>query len=262
MFLEAILAEKGREIAEKKRHLPLEELRRRAVAMPPTRDFLSAISSSRRKPALIAEIKLASPSLGSLCSRERAAALPSIYAAGGAACLSVVTDARFFGGDGALVAQAKDGAGLPVLRKDFVLDEYQVWEARSLGADAVLLIAACVTRKRLGELRRAAQEVGLPILCEVHNEEEVEAALSCQPEMIGINNRDLSTFQVSLETTLRLRPLIPDSISLVSESGFATRQDVLKVQEAGVAAILIGERLIKAEEPLRAIKELYGEDVS
>lgn len=183
-----------------------------------------------------------------------------IYEAGGAACLSVVTDARFFGGNDALVMKAREDTPLPVLRKDFVVDEYQVWESRALGADAVLLIAACLEGERLRALRESARQVKLPVLVEVHGAGEVEAALACAPEMIGINNRDLSTFEVDLETTLRLRPLIPVSIVLVSESGFNSRRDVLKAREAGVDAILVGERLLTAESPLQAIRELYGEE--
>ena len=228
--------------------------------MPPPRDFERAIRESKRKPALIAEVKLSSPSKGNLCSPEKASALPAAYAAGQAACLSVVTDARFFGGSDDLLVKARENVSLPVLRKDFVLDEYQVWESRVLGADALLLIAACLANGRLEALAAAAREVDLPVLVEVHNAEDVEAALTCQPNMVGINNRDLTTFDVTLETTLRLRPLIPDSVTVVSESGFESQDQVARACDAGVDAILVGEKLVTAEAPLQAIRELYGED--
>jgi len=260
MFLEEIVAHKEREIEERKRLFPLERVRVKAEGTSPPRNFVGAIRHSRRSPALVAEIKIASPSRGSLCSPEKAGSLPAIYADGGAACLSVVTEGKFFGGDDGLISKAKNGASLPVLRKDFVLDEYQIWESRLLGADAVLLIAACLKGGRLLALREAAREAGLPALVEVHTAEEVEAALACEPDMIGINNRDLSTFRVSLETTLRLRPLIPDLTTVVSESGYQGRRDVVEAENAGVDAILVGEKLVTAESPLEAIRELYGDD--
>ena len=260
MFLEAILAHKRQEIEERKRLISEEELRGRARDMSSPRPFLDAIRGSRRKPALVAEIKLSSPSRGNLCTREKARTLPGLYCAGGAACLSVVTDAEFFHGSNDLLTEVRESVSLPVLRKDFVIDVYQMLESRVLGADAVLLIVACMEAECLRDLTQAAREVGLPALIEVHEAEEVEVALSCEPDMIGINNRDLSSFAVSVDTTLRLRRLVPDSVILVSESGFETREQVLKAREAGVHAILVGERLVTAESPLRAIQELYGEE--
>lgn len=262
MFLEAILARKRQDVKEKKRLISEQELRGRVADMPPPRPFLDAIRHSGRKPALIAEVKLSSPSRGSLCTREKARALPGLYCTGGAACLSVVTDTEFFHGNDDLLGEARESASLPVLRKDFLIDIYQILESRVLGADAVLLIAACLEAGALRDLCHMAWEVGLPAVIEVHEAEEVEVALSCEPKIIGINNRDLSSFAVSLGTTLRLRPLIPDSVIVISESGFETSEQVMKAREAGVDAILVGERLVTAESPLRAIQELYGEERS
>lgn len=256
MILDAILEHKREEVAARKRAAPLAEVRRQAEAMPPPRDFASALAGPRLR--LIAEVKRASPSKGPLRPDLDPAALASTYAAAGASALSVLTDQRFFQGSEADLQRARAASGLPTLRKDFTVDPYQVYEARALGADAVLLIAAALDQALLADLNALARALGLAALVEVHDEREVELALAAGATLVGVNNRDLRTFHTDLATTGRLRRLVPEGIPLVSESGIHRRADVEQVRQWGANAILVGEALVVSADPAAAIAELMG----
>jgi indole-3-glycerol phosphate synthase len=259
VILDRILASKRDEVAARKRDCPERELRARARDLPPARALYAAL----RRPAgsslrAVAEIKKASPSAGLLRADFDVAGLARRYAAGGAAALSVLTDGPFFQGHLAHLGTARAAVSLPLLRKDFLLEAYQLWEGRVAGADAALLIARAVPPDDLKRLLDAAAEAGLQALVEVHDEAEVERAVGAGAPCIGINNRDLHTFQTSLETTLRLRPRIPPDRLVVSESGLQTPQDVRRVAAAGVDAILVGEALLRAPDPGARLGELLG----
>jgi indole-3-glycerol phosphate synthase len=254
VILDQILAHKRGEIAE---------LRRRQAdwqppaAPPPRRDFGGALG--RRGLSLIAEFKRRSPSRGEIAAGAEAAEMARIYARAGAAAMSVLTDGRFFGGDLADLAGARAAMDLPVLRKDFIIDASQIAEsAGPEGPDALLLIAAALSAAELRALRELAARCGQAALVEVQDEADLDGALESGAAIIGINNRDLRTFSVSLDTTLRLRPLIPDGLSVVSESGIHTRDDVLRLADAGVDAILVGESLMTSGDPAAKIEELMG----
>ncbi|MHB1133620.1 MAG: indole-3-glycerol phosphate synthase TrpC [Chloroflexota bacterium] len=255
-MLEKILAHKREEVAARKRELPLAELRRRASDVAPARDFAAALR--RESIAVISEIKRASPSRGPLAPNLDPAALARHYEVGGAAALSVLTDGRFFSGSLADLSLARAAVGLPALRKDFVVDEYQLWEARAAGADALLLIVAALEDVHLVHMLRLAEEVGLACLVEAHDEEEVRRALACGARLVGINNRDLRSFSVDLATTERLAALVPADRTLVSESGIHGRVDVERLAESGVDAVLVGESLVRATDASGRLRELAG----
>jgi len=208
--------------------------------------------------SLIAEVKRASPSKGPLRPDLDASSLAREYSAAGAAAISVLTEKDYFLGGFADLEAARAAAGLPVLCKDFIIEEYQVYEARAHGADAVLLIAAVLTRRRLEDLLATARSLGMAALVEVHNRSELAEALECRPAIIGINNRDLADFSVDIKTTLDLRPLVPPGILVVSESGIRTHDDVRMLQEIGVDAVLVGEALVTSPSPAAKIAELLG----
>ncbi len=251
-MLERILAHKREEVARARVGLPA--LRRRAAAAPPPRDFLAALGGPRV--AVIAEIKRASPSRGPLNPQLDPAALARLYEQGGAAALSVLTDGRFFAGSLADLAAARAAVALPVLRKDFVVDEYQVYEARAAGADALLLIVAALADAALRDYLALAAELGLPCLVEAHDEREVERALSGGARLIGVNNRDLRTFAVDLATGERLGALIPSDRVFISESGIHSRADVARLARAGADAVLVGESLVRAGDVVGTVREL------
>lgn len=253
-MLDHILAHKRAEVAAARAMVALPELRRRAEAGPPPRDFAAAL----RRPcvAVIAEIKRASPSRGPLNPDLDPAALARAYAAGGAAALSVLTDRRFFAGSLADLTAARAAVALPVLRKDFIVDEYQIYEARTAGADALLLIVAALEEAMLRDFLTLAAELGLHCLVETHDEREVERALHCGAQLIGVNNRDLRTFTVDLATTERLAALIPADRVLIAESGVHSRADVARLAGAGADAVLVGESLVKAGDVAAAVAEL------
>jgi indole-3-glycerol phosphate synthase len=207
---------------------------------------------------VIAEVKKASPSKGVLRADFDPQAIAASYARHGAACLSVLTDARFFQGAGGDLELARDAAPLPALRKDFIVDELQIFEARALGADAVLLIAACLDDLQMVDLEACAHALSMDVLVEVHDAAELERALRLATPLVGVNNRDLRTFEVSLETTLALLPQLPDDRLLVAESGIATPQDVARLRAAGVQAFLVGEAFMRAPEPGAALAALFG----
>lgn len=243
-------------LAEKKRIIPSDMIKVLAAAAPPALDFHAALQGKEIR--LIAEVKKASPSKGILRRDFNPVDIAMKYASGGAAAISVLTEEKYFLGKPQYLRDIKDALGsrVPVLRKDFIHDPYQVYEARAWGADAVLLIVAILSPERLGELMATARELGMACLVEVHNENEIDIALYGGAGIIGINNRDLNTFTVDLNTTGRLRPLIPPHITVVSESGIHTRADIMQLKNIGINAVLIGESLMTAQNIEAGMKEL------
>jgi indole-3-glycerol phosphate synthase len=255
-ILENIFAYKHEEVAARCAQKPLNLVRQEAQSAPVALDFIAAL---RRQPApaLIAEIKRASPSRGLLVADFDPLRLASQYVSNGARAISILTDERFFQGSlDYLVQVRRQFPHLPLLRKDFLYDPYQLYEARAAGADAVLLIAAGLASEQLCELHALAVELGMAALVEVHNLEELEQVLPMQPQLVGVNNRDLHTFQVDLETTLSLRPYIPPDVTLVAESGIHSAADVARLAGAGVNAILVGEALVTAADTAAKVREL------
>jgi indole-3-glycerol phosphate synthase len=258
-ILRKILARKAEEIIERARRAPLAELKNRLAQAPAPRGFLKAIRSriATGRPAVIAEIKKASPSKGLLRADFRPAEIAKSYERHGATCLSVLTDEEFFQGGDEHLQQARAACALPVLRKDFTVDAYQVYEARVLGADAILLIVAALDDARMHELAALAAELGMDALVEVHDAAELERALALLTPLIGVNNRDLRTFHTSLETTLDLLEKIPADRVVVTESGIHTPADVARMRARGVNAFLVGEAFMKADEPGGKLQELF-----
>ena len=256
-FLDKIIAHKREEVARQKQTKPLRAWIAEAAAAPQPRDFLAAL----RAPgvSLIAEVKKASPSKGLLCPNFDPVALARTYAANGAAAISVLTDACFFQGSLDDLRAVREAVDIPVLRKDFVVDAYQVYEARAAGADAVLLIVAALDDDQFRALHTLIDELGMAALIEVHNAAEVERALALEPRLIGVNNRDLRTFHVTLDTTAALRPRIPAGVVAVAESGIHTPEDVARLVAIGVDAMLVGEALVTAENVGEKIKSLLSD---
>jgi indole-3-glycerol phosphate synthase len=256
-ILDRILARKREELEAARAAVPFAEMQRRAAAAPPPRDFVGALRAkiAARRPAVIAEVKKASPSKGLLRADFDPAAIARGYEEGGAACLSVLTDRDFFQGEHAYLGQARDACALPILRKDFVTEPYQVFESRALGADCILLIAAVLARQDMQGLEASARSLGMAVLVEVHDADELDAALTLQTPLIGINNRDLRSFQTRLETTLELLPRIPRGRIVVAESGIGGRADVSRLMDQGVPAFLVGEALMRAPNPGKALLE-------
>jgi len=259
-ILNRILARKAEEVAERQSRLPLAELAARIADLPETRGFAAAIEAkiAAGKPAVIAEVKKASPSKGVIRPDFDPAAIAKSYEKGGAACLSVLTDSDFFQGSEAFLQQARDACSLPVLRKDFIIDPYQVHEARLIGADCVLLIVAALDDDVLLQLALQAAELDLDVLCEVHDEDELERALALPVPLIGVNNRNLRNFETSLETSLALQELMEYDRILVAESGIRTPEDVARLREGGIHAFLVGEAFMRAEDPGSELKRLFG----
>ena len=258
--LQRILARKQEEVAARREHVSLFELKTRAASMPPLRGFADTIEAriASGQPAVIAEVKKASPSKGVIRAHFDPAAIARSYEAGGAACLSVLTDVDFFQGSDEFLRQARAACALPVLRKDFIVDAWQLYEARGLGADCVLLIAAALDDARLSEFAFIAGELGMDVLVEVHDLDELERALPVPARLLGINNRNLRTFEVSLQATLDLQPMVPADRVLVTESGILARADVALMREAGVHAFLVGEAFMRAPDPGTALRELFA----
>ncbi len=260
-LLDEIMAWKREEVEKRKREQPLASLRALAATVPAPWDFVAALQEPGI--TLIAEVKRASPSRGLLSHHFDPVELAQIYVRNGARAISVITDARFFQGKLEYITQVKEAlqamnVQAPVLRKDFIFDPYQVWEARVAGADAVLLIVAILSDRTLRELLQLARRLGMEALVEVHNEQELARAVTAGARVIGINNRDLRTFEVDLRVTERLRPLIPPDILVVSESGIHTAEDVRRLAALRVDAILVGESLVRADpaDRPRRVKEL------
>jgi indole-3-glycerol phosphate synthase len=258
-ILQRILAAKREEVAAAMAHADLASVRAAAEAAAPVRDFVAALRAkiAAGRPAVIAEVKKASPSKGVLRADFDPAAIARSYAAGGAACLSVLTDRQFFQGAPDHLAAARGACALPVLRKDFVVDPYQVYEARALGADCVLLIVAALEPARMLELEALALGLRMAVLVEVHDAAELERALALATPLVGINNRDLRTFDTRLETTLDLLPRIPADRLVVTESGILARADVERMRSHGVNAFLVGEALMRASDPGEALAQLF-----
>jgi len=253
-ILNKILTVKAQEVSSAKQSKSLAQIRMEAEQASPARDFVGAIRSkiAEGKPAVIAEIKKASPSKGVLRADFKPAEVAESYAEHGAACLSVLTDQQFFQGSASYLQQARAACSLPVLRKDFMVDEYQVYEARAMGADAILLIAAALDVKQMQEFESLAQSLGMAVLVEVHDGNELDAALKLVTPLIGVNNRNLRTFEVSLQTTLDLLPQIassPGERIVVTESGIRQSEDVKLMRSHQVNAFLVGEAFMRAADP-------------
>ncbi|MGE3297585.1 MAG: indole-3-glycerol phosphate synthase TrpC [Porticoccaceae bacterium] len=258
-ILKKILARKVEEIAERRLRCGLDEIRHRAAAAAPARGFYRALQArvARGESAVIAEIKKASPSKGVIRPDFDPAAIARSYERAGAACLSVLTDVDFFQGADAFLVAARAATALPVLRKDFTIDPYQIHEARALGADCVLLIVAALAPAQLAELHGTALDIGLDVLVEVHNARELEVALTLDNPMVGINNRDLHSFHTSLETTYSLLPCVGADRLVVTESGINRVDDVLAMRGHGVNAFLVGEAFMRAPDPGSRLRELF-----
>jgi len=258
-ILDRILAVKKQEIDRARAGCDLPTMRSRAASAAPPRDFVGALNAmvSQGLPAIIAEIKKASPSRGVLRENFDPPAIAASYAAHGAACLSVLTDEQFFQGSAAYLEAARAACGLPVLRKDFIIDPYQVFEARAMGADCILLIVAALNLEQMKELDAAARSLGMAVLVEVHEAGELDSALELNTRLIGVNNRNLRTFETSLETTLSLLPRIPADRLVVTESGIISSADVQLMRSHGVQAFLVGEAFMRAPEPGVALNSLF-----
>ncbi|MDR2239865.1 MAG: indole-3-glycerol phosphate synthase TrpC [Zoogloeaceae bacterium] len=259
-ILRKILAVKREEVAAAQAQKSPAALRDEARSQPPPRDFIGAIRAkiSAGGTAVIAEIKKASPSKGVIRADFRPADIAASYAAHGAACLSVLTDRPFFQGAPEYLRQARAACALPALRKDFLVDPYQIVEARAMGADCILLIAAALDLPRLREMEMRAHEFGMAALIEVHDAAELDIALQLTTPLIGINNRNLRTFEVSLQTTLDLLPRIPPERIVVTESGILAPADVERMRENGVKTFLVGEAFMRAPDPGPALSALFG----
>ena len=259
-ILATILARKAEEIEQRSRVRSLADLRVRTANLPPARGFVAAIKRklAAGDAAVIAEVKKASPSKGLIRPDFQPAEIARSYEAGGAACLSVLTDVDFFQGSNLYLGVARAACTLPVLRKDFTIDPYQVYEARMIGADAILLIVAALEDGPLVEMANLAHELGMDVLVEVHDIDELERALQTDCELIGVNNRNLRTFEVSLDTTLALTDVVPRDRVLVTESGIATRADVALMRGAGINTFLVGETFMRERDPGAALQRLFG----
>ena len=255
--LDSIVAQKREEIAAAKRRRSEAELERAIADAPPVRDFVAALRNASGI-GLIAEIKKASPSAGLIREDFDPVEIAKIYEAHGASCLSVLTDEQFFQGHLDYLTAVRQAVGLPVLRKDFVLDRHQVLEARAAGADAVLLIAECLDDAALGELYGEIRSLGIAALIELYEPANLERVLALDPPLVGVNNRNLKTFVTDLKHTLHLAAKMPPGVLLVSESGIRTREDVLRLKAAGCGAILVGETLMRSPDIGRMVDELLG----
>lgn len=260
-ILARILETKKAEVATARQMRSESELMREAKSRKDLRCFSHALEAkiAQGKPAVIAEIKKASPSKGIIRENFQPPEIATTYAAHGAACLSVLTDVQYFQGGYDHLRQARAACTLPVLRKDFMIDPYQIIHARALGADCILLIVAALSSKQLHELEAVAVELGMDVLVEVHDRDELETALDLQTSLLGINNRDLRSFQTRLETTLAMLPDVPEGKRVITESGILTPADVRRMREHGVEAFLVGEAFMRADDPGQALHQLFFE---
>jgi indole-3-glycerol phosphate synthase len=259
MMLEQIVNSTRKSVAKRKSLKPRADLEKVTSSLPSPKDFAAALQGDTIR--LIAEIKRASPSKGLLRPNLVAASVASAYEQSGAAAISVLTESEYFLGSFADLETVRAAVKLPLLCKDFIIDPYQIYEARAYGADAALLIAAILTLSELESLLKVVHSLDMSAVIEVHNQPELEKALRVSPRIIGINNRNLTDFSVNLETTLELRPLVPSGLNVVSESGIRSREDVLRLQEAGVNAILVGEALVTSPDPAAKMSELLGRQI-
>lgn len=259
-ILNKIIATKTLEVAAARQYKPLETIQQEALNAPAPRDFVGSIRSkiANNAPAVIAEIKKASPSKGVIRDNFQPAEIAKSYALAGAACLSVLTDVEYFQGSPEYLKQARNACTLPVLRKDFMIDPYQVYEARAMGADCILLIAAAIDLPTMRELEKIAHTLGMAVLVEVHNAEELDLALQLETPLLGINNRNLRTFEVTLQTTLGLLDRIPANKIIVTESGIFTAEDVALMRKNNVHTFLVGEAFMRQPEPGAELAKVFG----
>ena len=259
-ILNKILATKAMEVAAAKAKISIERMQKFAYAQPKPRDFVGAIRAkiAAGNAAVIAEIKKASPSKGVIRADFNPAEISKSYEAGGAACLSVLTDLEYFQGSADYLKQARAACNLPVLRKDFMIDAYQVYEARAMGADCILLIVAALELSQMRELETIAHELGMAVLVEVHDGDELELALQLETPLVGINNRNLRTFAVTLQTTLGLLDRLPDDRIIVTESGIFTTDDVKLMTDNNVHTFLVGEAFMRQPEPGVELAKVFG----
>lgn len=260
MILDEICAHKREEVEASKQRVPLAKLKEDINGLKPPRDFWMAL----RKPgiSLIAEVKKASPSQGVMLEGVDPASLGGLYESCGASAISVLTDKKYFGGSLEDFTAVRQGVSIPCLRKEFIIDEYQIYESRAHQADAILLIVRILSDEQLSEYQQIATKLGISVLVETHNQEEIERAIQAGARIIGINNRDLSTFEVDLRTTLDLKRLVPGGHVLVSESGIHTREDVTLLEDGGVDAILVGQAFVTSDNIAEKVRELLGADES
>ena len=258
-FLAEIIEHKKHELVERKQRVLLGTLQEWAQEASAPRGFESALRNAQQanRPGVIAEIKRASPSRGILRENFNPMQIAASYQMNGAACLSVLTDSHFFKGSCAILELCRKSCYLPILRKDFIIDPYQVYETRAVNADCMLLIVAALEDRQMAELHALARELRLDVLLEVHNAEELERALELEPTLLGVNNRNLRTFDTTLDTTLELLPQIPDTCHVVTESGIHTKEDVVLMTGKGVNSFLVGEAFMVAEEPGTRLNELF-----
>ena len=258
-ILEKIISVKRREIEESRSAVSLSELEKQCSDLPPTRDFVHALRSrvEKSQPAVIAEIKKASPSKGVIREDFDPVQIARSYEQSGATCLSVLTDREFFQGAPEYLTAVKAGTTIPVIRKDFIIDPYQVYEARVMGADCILLIVAALETAQMREFERIAHLMGMAVLVEVHSEEELERALELETPLIGINNRNLRTFETDVRTSLMVAKRIPSERVVITESGINTREDVALMVENSIYAFLVGESMMRKADPGAALKDLF-----
>jgi indole-3-glycerol phosphate synthase (EC 4.1.1.48) len=259
-ILKKILARKAEEIANRKQRMPVESLQEIAAGVESPRGFAAALLSKAqsKKPAIIAEIKKASPSKGVIRENFKPVEIAQDYAMNGASCLSVLTDKDFFQGAEAYLQMARESCPLPVLRKDFMIDPYQIYESRALGADCILLIVAALENEQMHELANIATAQGMDVLVETHNENELERALTLDTRLIGVNNRNLRTFETSLQTTLTLKNSIPEDCLIITESGIHTPEDIQLMLDNDIYTFLVGEAFMRAEYPGQKMRELFS----
>ena len=256
-ILKKIVDHKRTEIAAAKQDRPVEDVISAAKDQSPARDFVAALRKNSGV-SLIAEVKKASPSKGVIRADFDPVAIAKIYAASGAACISVLTDEHFFQGHLDYLKAIRQEVEIPLLRKDFIIDEYQVFEARAAGADAVLLIAECLEDEQLINLHQQINELGMTALVELYDAENIEKVLAAKPTLVGVNNRDLNTFEVDLNHSVKVKQLLPSTVTFVSESGIYHRDDVEMLEKSGVDAMLVGESLMRADDIGAAVKTLLG----
>ena len=259
-ILEQILATKTEEIQQRQAQISLAELKQRILKAPQTKGFVSALQqrASQQQAGIIAEIKKASPSKGVIRADFDPVAIAQSYASAGATCLSVLTDEQYFQGHDNYLVQVGEAVSLPLLRKDFTIDEYQVYEARAIGADCILLIVSALSAEQLHQLHTLATSLELDVLIEVHDAAELETALTLQPKLIGINNRNLKTFVTDLKTTIDLLPQIPSGVTVVTESGISRIEDIKLMQQHEVFCFLVGEAFMRADEPGDELSKLFS----
>lgn len=259
-ILKKILDRKAEEVASRKQRTPVEVLKEIASSVENPRGFAAALQSKAqaKKPAIIAEIKKASPSKGVIRENFKPIEIAQDYAMNGATCLSILTDKDFFQGSEAYLQMAREKCPLPILRKDFMIDPYQVYESKALGADCILLIVAALEDKQMHELSDVATELGLDVLVETHNAEELTRALTLETKLIGVNNRNLRTFETSLQTTLELKQAIPDDRLIITESGIHTQEDIQLMLDNNIYTFLVGEAFMRANYPGQKMRELFS----